>query len=663
MKKTFLAALLLVSLFGFKEAKAYQMNFSASDGIGGNTSITANGIDAVAPTLTTSASSIWLYVESGPLDGTPYLLKSSSPSTAYSGVVALPIDSGFNNQFISGLVPGNYSFSARISNTQDGGTTYLYATIPVHVVSPAATVDIVNNCTVNGVAAGTWTFSGDGSTGTASATKIVTPASGGSNYSVSFSAPSGYTGSVSPTGSVNLVAGGSATFTTSCTKNASDVVLNLSVSPNPYSCSAGTTLSWTVTNATSCTASGGWSGAKSATDGTYTEVVHPSGATTYTLDCSGSGAPATQSVSVTAPSPSCPVSPAVTVTANPITIDPGQSTIVSWSANSLIVSCSPVTWANNSTALSGTTSQSPVTTTTYSATCTGNDGNPYTGSATVTVTSAGSAPTVSLSASPTSITSGGSSNLTWTTGNSPTSCTASGGWSGTKTATGGTSSVSPASTTTYTLTCSNTFGSGSSSATVTVTAAAATPTVSVSASPTSIASGGSSTITWSTTNATSCAASWTASTATSGTQSVSPTQTTTYSMTCTGAGGSNGGSTTVTVGAGTAPVVHDSTFNMTINPSPDVTVSCSASPSPAVVGQQVVWTATPSGGTAPYKYTWTGTDFGTPSPTDNPFSFTYQTTGSKTAQVTVRDNNGLGLAIQCPVSQLQVNVKPIIKEF
>jgi hypothetical protein len=83
--------------------------------------------------------------------------------------------------------------------------------------------------------------------------------------------------------------------------------------------------------------------------------------------------------------------------------------------------------------------------------------NPYGGS---------SGPRVTLTESPSSITSGQSSALSWFSSN-VTSCTASGGWSGSK-ATSGTQTVSPTQTTTYTLTCTGSGGSASTSAHVTV---------------------------------------------------------------------------------------------------------------------------------------------------------------------------------------------------
>jgi hypothetical protein len=60
------------------------------------------------------------------------------------------------------------------------------------------------------------------------------------------------------------------------------------------------TLSFSSTNATSCTASGGWTGSEPTSSSTATETL--SATTTYTLTCSGAGGSATQSVTVTATS-------------------------------------------------------------------------------------------------------------------------------------------------------------------------------------------------------------------------------------------------------------------------------------------------------------------------------------------------------------------------
>ncbi|WP_442755235.1 metallophosphoesterase [Methylocystis sp. JAN1] len=161
----------------------------------------------------------------------------------------------------------------------------------------------------------------------------------------------------------------------------------------------------------------------------------------------------------------------------------------------------------------------------------------------------GTRPTATLTANPTSIASGQTSTLTWSSTNA-TSCTGAGFSTGG--ATNGTASVTPAATTTYTMTCSGAGGTSNlASATVTVTAAAQ-PTATLTANPTSIASGQTSTLTWSSTNATSCTgAGFSTGGATNGTASVTPAATTTYTMTCSGAGGtSNPATATVTVTTG-----------------------------------------------------------------------------------------------------------------
>jgi len=165
-------------------------------------------------------------------------------------------------------------------------------------------------------------------------------------------------------------------------------------------------------------------------------------------------------------------------------------------------------------------------------------------------------PVISISTSPTATTLGQVVSLTWSASNA-SSCTASGGWSGTQ-ATSGTTSVTPTAigTTNYVLTC----GSVSNTASVAVTAAVA-PTVSLSLAPTRIAVSGSSTLTWSSANATACTASgsWSGSKATSGSVALTPgsTGTYTYGLTCTGSGGSADGSTILTVANNTATMVVD----------------------------------------------------------------------------------------------------------
>jgi hypothetical protein len=72
--------------------------------------------------------------------------------------------------------------------------------------------------------------------------------------------------------------------------------VTLTANPGAITIGGSSTLSWTSTNATSCTASGGWSGPEPASG---TTSVAPATTTSYTLTCSGSsGSPAQATASV-----------------------------------------------------------------------------------------------------------------------------------------------------------------------------------------------------------------------------------------------------------------------------------------------------------------------------------------------------------------------------
>ena len=75
--------------------------------------------------------------------------------------------------------------------------------------------------------------------------------------------------------------------------------LTLSASPTTITSGSSVILTWFSTNATSCTASGTWSGNKAISDTQGTQVVNPAVTSTYTLTCTGAGGSATKSVIVT----------------------------------------------------------------------------------------------------------------------------------------------------------------------------------------------------------------------------------------------------------------------------------------------------------------------------------------------------------------------------
>jgi hypothetical protein len=98
------------------------------------------------------------------------------------------------------------------------------------------------------------------------------------------------------------------------------------------------------------------------------------------------------------------------------------------------------------------------------ATQAGATNSPFGQASTIT---ASSQSTASLSASPTTITSGQSSTLTWSS-TGATSCTGTNFFTGSGSPKSGSTTVSPAQTTTYTVACTNGTNSASASATVTV---------------------------------------------------------------------------------------------------------------------------------------------------------------------------------------------------
>jgi len=230
---------------------------------------------------------------------------------------------------------------------------------------------------------------------------------------------------------------------TSCTP---PPTVTLAANPTNITAGSSSTLTWSTTNASSCLASGSWSGSQ-ATSGTLS--VSPSGTSAYTLTCSGAGGSAAQSATVTVSGSAAP--PAVYLSAFPQqSTSPGAAVGLGW-ATSNAVSCTASGGWSGGQPLSGGTTVFPSTTTTYTLTCSGTGGASASNSVTVAVTSL--VPTVNLALNPPAINPGGSSILQWST-TGMASCSASGGWSGSEPLSGS-QQVSPASTTTYFLTCTS----------------------------------------------------------------------------------------------------------------------------------------------------------------------------------------------------------------
>ncbi len=338
--------------------------------------------------------------------------------------------------------------------------------------------------------------------------------------------------------------GGTASQSTTVTVNSNPAAPALSLSAGPSEITSGeeSSLHWTATNATGCVASGAWTGSQPVHGFYSTGALRRK--ETYTLTCSGPGGSATQSATVTVTAPQ----PTISVSAQPSSVTHGGSSTLTWTTTNATACTASGSWSG-SKAVSGSASTGTLDAdATYTLTCDGPGGTAIQ-SATVSVT--GPAPAITLSANPTTVEDGSTSTLTWAASNS-TTCTASGGWSGSEPTSGSHATVDLSATTQFTLTCEGPGGSASQS--VTVTVAPPGPRVAITANPTTVATGGTSELHWSSSNATACSASggWTGSRATSGSQQTATlAASTTYTLVCTGAGGSASASVAVTV-TGTA---------------------------------------------------------------------------------------------------------------
>lgn len=163
----------------------------------------------------------------------------------------------------------------------------------------------------------------------------------------------------------------------------------LSANPTTVSSGGSSTLNWSSSHTSACTATGAWSGAK-ATSGNQT-ISNIAATGTYTLTCSGAGGSASQSVTVTVSSSSGPA-PTVALNANPTTVASGGGSTLSWSssnATSCTATSSPANsnWNSSNKPTSGSQSLDNLTATTnFTLTCSGSGGS-ASQTRTVTVTS------------------------------------------------------------------------------------------------------------------------------------------------------------------------------------------------------------------------------------------------------------------------------------
>ena len=171
---------------------------------------------------------------------------------------------------------------------------------------------------------------------------------------------------------------------------------------------SSTTITWSAVNATSCTASGSWSGTL-ATSGTKTIAPTTAGTLTYALTCANStGASTASTATLIVTTPGIPAAPTLTLAAASVAV--GSSTTISWtSANA--ASCTASGSWSGTLATSGTQTITPTAagTLTYMLTCANSSGSSKASTATLIVSAA------LVGAAPPPSSGGGGGDLDWVT--------------------------------------------------------------------------------------------------------------------------------------------------------------------------------------------------------------------------------------------------------
>ena len=110
-----------------------------------------------------------------------------------------------------------------------------------------------------------------------------------------------------------------------------------------------------------------------------------------------------------------------------------------------------------------------------------------------------------------------------------------------------------------------------------------------------------------------------------------------------------------------SPGGQQTSFNLVVAGAP-IGVTCSATPNPASLGQEVEWSAEIDGGVAPLSYEWSGMTIPeSPAPDTLEYTHVYSTIGEKTAVLTVTDSEGT--VSSCDDGSVEIIFNPDFEEF
>lgn len=293
----------------------------------------ASGPSAPTVTLTVNPTSI-IVGQSATLSWSSTNATACTASgAAWSG--ARPVS---GSQSVTPTTAGTVTYA--LACTGAGGTTSRSATV---TVAAASTVTMlpgqlqISSDWGAGYCANV-TVTNTGTTRVAWATDIAVQGTIREQWNATGSAVSGTVRFVGVSWNRELPPGGSTQFGFCANRSAAggDQPPAVTITVNPASIAIGqsATVSWSSTNATACTASGAWSGAR-PTAGSQSVTATTPGTLTYSLACAGSGGTTTRAATLTVTGPSSE------------NVLPGQVRITSdWGAGY----CADVTVTNGTTA-------------------------------------------------------------------------------------------------------------------------------------------------------------------------------------------------------------------------------------------------------------------------------------------------------------------------
>jgi hypothetical protein len=167
--------------------------------------------------------------------------------------------------------------------------------------------------------------------------------------------------------------------------------VNLRATPESVSSGASSTLTWSSANATSCTASGEWTGTLATSGSRSTGAV--SADTTFTVTCKGAGGTASRTLTVYLSDEM----PQVTFTASPTKVQQGGTAVLTWKASNAYMCHGYGPWDVSEPVEGSSTTNGLTATTTFILTCFNSSGAKTSAKATVTVVDSATAGTANLS--------------------------------------------------------------------------------------------------------------------------------------------------------------------------------------------------------------------------------------------------------------------------